>query len=577
MKCLISNNELLFSSFKKISLSEGIELLNPLQEVNLDTETTGLNCHQDKLVLIQLGNKDIQVLVDIVSFNFKIPEVLKVYLNNSKQLFVFQNAKFDLKFLLKQGVVITKVYDTMLAETILTNGLQFSDRDLSSLCHKYLGFTLDKTLQDKITVNITEDVLEYGAKDIMVLTAIKKLQLLEIEKLELTKALDLDNTFVPVLAYIEFCGIKLDKEKWLNIDTENRNIYLKQQKQLESILLKNNKLKYFSGMLDLFEGTQTCIINWNSPKQVIDVFNSFGIKTTKIEKGKKKDSVEDSVLEPQVKDFEILGPYLDLKKMQKKISTYGLNWLKSIDSNTGRVHTIFKQLMVTGRLSSGDKKTGSPNLQNIPSDALTRSCFICEKGNKLIAADYSSQEQIVLANFSKEENLLNFYKKGFKDMHSYVAFLMYPDIRRYNLEDLMPENLNYVKEEFKEKRTLAKNAGFAINYGGDGSTISANCNISKEDGDFVYKSYFKSFPGLRDYFDYKLEDALDKGYILYNNVTKRKYFIDTYKSPYFQYKEEINSPNFYYENPNAKKIEKQIEKELKDLGKLAQNYPIQGR
>ena len=47
-------------------------------------------------------------------------------------------------------------------------------------------------------------------------------------------------------------------------------------------------------------------------------------------------------------------------------------------------------------------------------------------------------------------------------MHSYVAFLMYPDIRRYNLEDLVPENLNYIKEKFKEKRTLAKNAGFAI-------------------------------------------------------------------------------------------------------------------
>ena len=104
-------------------------------------------------------------------------------------------------------------------------------------------------------------------------------------------------------------------------------------------------------------------------------------------------------------------------------------------------------------------------------------------------------------------------------MHSYVAFLMYPDIRRYNLEDLVPENLNYIKEEFKEKRTLAKNAGFSINYGGDGSTISANCNISKEDGDFVYKSYFKSFPGLRDYFDYKLEDAIK----YYNKAKQNDY------------------------------------------------------
>ena len=105
-------------------------------------------------------------------------------------------------------------------------------------------------------------------------------------------------------------------------------------------------------------------------------------------------------------------------------------------------------------------------------------------------------------------------------MHSYVAFLMYPIIRRCSLEELTPDKLLYIKEEYKEKRTIAKNAGFSINYGGDGHTISQNCGISKEDGNFVYESYFNSFPGLKLYFNYKLEDALDKGYILYNNITK---------------------------------------------------------
>ena len=50
MKYLISNNELLFSSFKKISLSEGIKLLDSLQEVNLDTETTGLSSYYDEII-----------------------------------------------------------------------------------------------------------------------------------------------------------------------------------------------------------------------------------------------------------------------------------------------------------------------------------------------------------------------------------------------------------------------------------------------------------------------------------------------------------------------------------------------
>jgi DNA polymerase I-like protein with 3'-5' exonuclease and polymerase domains len=129
---------------------------------------------------------------------------------------------------------------------------------------------------------------------------------------------------------------------------------------------------------------------------------------------------------------------------------------------TGRIHTNFNQLMSTGRLSSGNAKENKPNLQNLPSDEFTRSCFIAEPGNKFIAADYSSQEQIVLANFSLEQNLINFYEKGFTDMHSYVAFLMYPDIRRCTIEELEPDKLTYIKKEHSDKRTLAKSAGFAI-------------------------------------------------------------------------------------------------------------------
>jgi DNA polymerase I len=461
MKYLISNNLELFNT-TNTSVEEAISKLKELNEVCVDSETTGLDAHLDKLVLLQLGNKEDQYIFDIVSFNFIIPNSLKLYLNESNQLFIFQNAKFDLKFLLKNNIIITKVYDTLLAETILTNGLQYGGRGLSDLCKKYLGFELDKTLQKKITVNITSDVVEYAAKDIMVLSEIKKRQLIEIENLELSKALELDNNFVPVLAYVEFCGLKLDVNKWKDIDLRNRGVYKECKNSLENILINDKKLKYFSGMYDMFDNTLTCEINWNSPKQVIEVFNSYGIKTTKIEKGKKISSVESDILEPQKNDFDIIIPYLKLKEVKKKISTYGLNWINIINPSTGRIHTMFKQLMVTGRLSSGDKETKSPNFQNIPSDKETRSCFICEKGNKLIAADYSSQEQIVLANFSKEENLINFYKKGFTDMHSYVAFLMYPIIRRCSVEELTPDKLLYIKEEYKEKRTIAKNAGFAI-------------------------------------------------------------------------------------------------------------------
>lgn len=117
---------------------------------------------------------------------------------------------------------------------------------------------------------------------------------------------------------------------------------------------------------------------------------------------------------------------------------------------------------MTLRLSCGNKRDGTVNLQNIPSDDETRACFIPEKNCVMIDADYSSQEQVVLANESKEANLINFYSKGFTDMHSYVAFLMYPDIRRMTLEELTPQNLGYIKKEYADKRQIAKSAGFAI-------------------------------------------------------------------------------------------------------------------
>ena len=118
--------------------------------------------------------------------------------------------------------------------------------------------------------------------------------------------------------------------------------------------------------------------------------------------------------------------------------------------------------MDTGRLSSGNKRDDTPNLQNLPSDELTRSCFISEPGNDFIAVDYSAQESIVLANFSKDANLLGFYQKGFEDIHSYVAFLLFPEIRRVELDNLTNDELVWIKKNHKHLRNVAKTAEFAM-------------------------------------------------------------------------------------------------------------------
>lgn len=576
---LVSNQTGVFDSSKFISITidEAISLLEKEDVLGLDTETEGLDCFTKALLLLQIGNKEFQVNFDISSFQGKIPKLLKDFLNNYHGLFILQNAKFDLKFLFRQDVILKKVYDTMLVETIITNGLQWSGRDLKTIVEKYCGVSLDKSVRGEIiTKGLTDRVLEYGANDVKYLLEVRTKQLEIVDKYNLQKAIDLDNVFVIVLAYTEYCGIKLDYEKWKIKVEKHVDTVARLKKELEDYLFKEGKTKYFSGMQDLFTGTQTCILNWDSPKQVMALLEEYGVDTTINIKGEVKKTIDAKKLEPQQNDFPIIAPYLKYKEGQKEISTYGYKWKSYINPVTKRIHTTFKQLMDTGRLSCGNKDDNTPNLQNIPRDAETRACFICEPGNILIDADYSSQEQIVLANFSKEKNLLNFYARGFNDMHSYVAFLMYPDIRRSSLEELTPDKLSYIKLEYPENRRIAKSAGFAINYGGNGSTIAKNCNITNKEGEFVYNSYFEAFPQLKDYFELVFKRADHFGYIEYNPITRRKYFFNPETNAYFKYKDKLKDKLFWYEMDNPRQIMSNYNAAKNEIARLAQNYPIQG-
>ncbi len=575
---LVSNQHELFEEegFKYISIEESIKIMSKEKQLSLDTETTGLSCYSDRLLLLQIGTKDFQIVYDLTTFSNTIPEEIRSFLREDR-LYLLQNAKFDLKFLFTQDVILKNVYDTFLVETILTNGLQKSGRDLKTIVDKYCGVTLDKTIREEfIAMKITRRGIIYGANDVKYLGEVREKQLKLVAEHRLQKAVDLDNTFVIVLAYTEYSGIKLDLDKWLIKTAKRKEKLIEYRDEVTKQLYNDGKFKYFSGMSDLFSGEMDCTVNWNSSIQVGKVFEDYGIDIIVHKDGKKSRTVASDKIKPQINDFTIIRPYLKYKEMAKEVSTYGESWREQINPITGRIHTTFKQINVTGRLSSGNKWDKSVNLQNLPADAETRACFIAEPGNLLIDADYSSQEQILMANFSLEPKLLDFYAKGFTDMHSYIAFLMYEDIRRCSLEDLTPEKLAYLKIEYPEKRTIAKNAGFAINYGGNGTTIAINCNLTKKEGDFVYNSYFTSFPDLKKYFDIQFAKAIHFGYIEFNPVTRRKYFIDKNTNNYFKYHKIVNDKYFWVNCENPKTVSNLYNAAKSEIQRYSQNYPSQG-
>lgn len=573
---LVSNQTNAFGGeFTQISLKEGIDMIRPLEYIGTDTETEGLDCFTKELLTLQLGNKDFQVVFDISSYDGKIPIELKDFLNNSESLFLLQNAKFDLKFFYHQRVILKHVYDTMLVEIILTIGLQMSGRDLKTLCQKYCQVDLDKSVRGQIiTRGLNAAVIRYAAYDVIYLEDIMNKQMKQVNSLKLNNAVKLDNEFVKVLAYIEYCGIKLDWPKWKIKSLKDLEVVFEKKKALDQWLVDNGYTKYFSGMSDMFTGQQDCILNWDSPKQVVELFESLDINCTIKVKGVDKKTVEEKAIGKFKKDFPILELYFDYKAAAKLASTYGMSWERMINPVTHRIHTTFQQIMVTGRLSSGNMKENKPNLQNLPADTLTRSCFISEPGYKYIAVDYSAQESIILANISQDKNLLEFYKKGFKDMHSYVTYLLFPEVRRMPIEDLTNDELIWIQNNYKEKRNIAKTAEFAIAYGGNGSTIAKNTGQSKSQGNFVYDSYFEGFPGLKGYFDYVLEQTMEKHYILFNSITGRKLFIPS-DEPLIKYQEDIDDP-YFWRRPEARIIQSEYNKSKSEIQRKAQNYPIQG-
>lgn len=106
------------SKFEIISVEESLRILQPIDIVGLDTETTGINCHNDTLLSLQLGNFDFQIVIDCTTIDITF---YKEYLE-SDRLFLFWNARFDLKWLYRYNIVPKRVYDGLLAEKLMWLG-----------------------------------------------------------------------------------------------------------------------------------------------------------------------------------------------------------------------------------------------------------------------------------------------------------------------------------------------------------------------------------------------------------------------------------------------------------------------
>lgn len=564
--------------YKCISVEESLGILEPIQVVGLDTETTGTEIWHGKLLTLQLGNKENQVVIDCMTTDVK---QYKDYLE-SDRLFIIHNAKFDLRWLYKEHIVVRNVYDTYLAEKILYLGFPpgIISLSLQACCDRYLNVFLDKTVRGKIHVGMTEDVIVYAANDVVYLEDIMNSQLSIISARGQRVALDIENEFVRVLAYIEFCGIRLDPEKWkAKMAKDAERLRIAEQKLNEWVVdyvMKKNDPSLIASNYDshkkgkpakladivyvvipapsLFSEFDTgpqCIINWNSSKQVIRLFEELGFDLLVKDKktGKMKKSVESKYIELQADKSTIVPLYLEYSAAFKVVTSFGQNFLDAINPVTHRIHPTFNQMMDTGRLScgSGGKGKGgktkdddiaeeedenkdtttqsndkSVNIQQLPATEETRAAFIPEKGHMLIDCDYGDQEGHVFTELSGDKEWIDFYNDpNQRDGHSFVAKMCFP-------KDLDGIEEKDVKKMRKDLRDLAKKARFCFNYNGQAPTMATNCNIPVDFATEIYNNYFKRFYGIAGYFKVQKRDMWNRGYILISKITGLRAYIYDY-------------------------------------------------
>jgi DNA polymerase I-like protein with 3'-5' exonuclease and polymerase domains len=447
---LVTKQDISLPDITLTTVEESLEYLNKLEWIGLDTETSGFCPYTTKLYTLQLGDRDVQYVIDLTTIDInEYKELLE-----TKGL-IGHNLKFDLRFLYHYRVIPTKVYDTFLGEKTSRLGIESHRCSLAACVLRHCEIILSKEERLNITGRLTEGFVKYSAYDVKYLHELKDKQ----EFIQLgdgtSVSIELDNKFVLVLAYIEYSGMKLDIEQWTAKINKVQKIADEAEEQLNQYILDNKMEKFIDSQLDLFSSSTKVNVNWNSPAQVVEFFQALGVNTKVVEKGKTKDTIEANHLVKFSSKYPIIELYLKFKGAQKDIGTYGQNWIDQINPVSGRIHTQFKQLMNTGRLSSGGKSgdVRNFNFQNIPSDQETRSCFVAEEGNLLISCDYSSQESVVLVNQCLDPSLLEFYDRGLSDMHSFIASKMFKELNDLSLDD--------IKSKHKDKRQQSKVIGFA--------------------------------------------------------------------------------------------------------------------
>ena len=469
------------------------ELKNLLNDINnkklvcIDFETTGLDTFKDTIIGISFAIKSNEAFYLDVSGRTNIDKekcLNLVFDTLSKEdiKVIGHNLKYEYKMMRAINKSFGNLYfDTMVAAYLLnpTRGrYNMDDLAIAYLSYntiKYSDIT-DNAKKTLLDVPL-KDVVEYACEDADITFRFYECfaPLLKTYNLE-ELFFNIEMPLISVLADMEFDGVYISSEKMKVLSDEY------------SILLEKTKSKIYSEAGEEF--------NIQSPKQLEYIlFDKMGIPPTK--KTKTGFSTDEEVLTELSQKYKIAEYMLTYRKYAKLKNTYLDVFPTLINEKTGRIHASFNQTVTaTGRLSSSE-----PNLQNIPvrgeEGRDIRNTFIAEKGNLLIAADYSQIELRLLAHFSNDPALVEAFKNN-DDIHRKTAMKIYSVSKEHVTASM---------------RNIAKIINFSIIYGKTAFGLSKELGIKRKEAEDFIKGYFSTYSRVKPFCEEVVEEVRSKGYV----------------------------------------------------------------
>lgn len=423
--------------------------------IAIDIETTATMPQEGKIVLIAMHDNEGGKVV-------KDPKEIEAILADEGILKVFHNASFDVLWFEYFGYQVNEYTDTMIMSQVINNRVR-QENSLADVAHKYLNVVMSKQLQDTSNWNglITKEHEDYCKRDAEITYKLYFILMDEIHKLELYPVLDREIRALPSIIELRKNGIKFEYDKWHTQILE----YEKEKDMIE---------------LDTKSILNDQEFNLNSPKQIIESLNNFGINVT---------NSSDEELAKFSDDYEVIKLIRKYKKLKKRISSFGDKLKEKID-NDGCIRGKWNLIGAdTFRMTCT-----SPNLQGMP--RVSKEYFVPRnKESIFVIADYSQIELRVLAEVSNDKLLIDAFKNG-EDLHRKTASMILD---------------KEVSEVTDEERSIAKAANFGLIYGmtsyGLQKKIKADycMEITLEEAEKFRNGYFETYKDVLKYQDKMLK------------------------------------------------------------------------